>query len=345
MSSLSRLSRNAPLACCAATLAVLCPRTVPAQTSPLAATTYPAALESRDLRAWLKKETDISPETVVAISPLALIAIMQTQPVASPEGYQVTVRAEILDPSFATQQQLLSWHATIKLACADRAVSVGEATGHTQRNLLGEGRPVEVIAQGWKPVIEGTMQEQVWNARCSKTFKPPLMGQEVSLSPPIPAPPRTPDAPIATVRSPPAGAGPAASATPPPAKEAHPTPQPAKAPAAAAVPAAPVASAPAQASPPSGVKSSAQILAAPTAAEAERALTRLRTRHADLVAGLRTGVVAAQTGTTVHHRAIVWGFKAAGDATRFCQKLTAAGGKCLVRGDAGLASGEHAPQP
>jgi hypothetical protein len=47
----------------------------------------------------------------------------------------------------------------------------------------------------------------------------------------------------------------------------------------------------------------------------------------------------------VHHRAIVSGFKAAGDATRFCQKLTAAGGKCLVRGDAGLASGEHAPQP
>jgi hypothetical protein len=338
MSSLSRLSRNAALACCATTFAVLCPRTAPAQTGPLAASTYPATLESQELRGWLKKETDISPETVVAISPLAVIAIMQTQPVVSPEGYQVTVRAEILDPSFAAQQQMLSWHATIKLACADRAVSVGEATGHMQRNLLGEGRPVEVIAQGWKPVIEGTMQEQIWNARCSKTFKPPLMGQDVRLSPPIPIPARAPEAaapPIATVRPPPLESKTPAAR---PAAEPLTKLQPAKASAAAApAPAAPAA--------PSGVKSSAQILAAPTAAEAERALTRLRTRHADLMAGLRTGVVAAQTGTTVHHRAIVSGFKAAGDATRFCQKLTAAGGKCLVRGDTGLAAGEHAPQP
>ncbi len=90
------------------------------------------------------------------------------------------------------------------------------------------------------------------------------------------------------------------------------------------------------------VSASVQVLASPIPAEAQHALAALKARIPDALAGLHTEVVAVETGSGVNHRAIVSGFKAPGDATRFCQKLTAAGGKCFVRGDGGLAPGEHA---
>ena len=325
----------------------------PAAASPIATTTYPASLDDQELRGWMKKETDIPPASVVAISPLSVIAIMQSQTTTSPQGYEVTVRAEILDPAFALQERLLSWHATIKLGCADRTVLVGAATGHTQRNLLGDGRAIEVSGQGgWKPVQEGTIQGQIWSARCDRSFVPPLADIAAESAGPISTAPRmaaerppapatlpplqaAPPAPApTTVRPPPAAApapGPTRSA-PLPAPELRLTPQPAgDAPARPAPAPRPTASA------------SVQVLASPIPAEAQHALAALRTRLPDGLAGLRTEVVAVETGSGINHRAIVSGFKAPGEATKFCQKLTAAGGKCFVRGDGGLAPGERSP--
>jgi len=350
MSSSARRPLPVRLAVCAAAVALGGAAPALAGGASLSDTTYPASLDRQELLDWMKRETDIQPGSVVAVSHLAMIAIMQTLPVTSPQGYEVTVRAEILDPDFAGHEQLLSWHATIKLDCAGRSASVGEATGHAQRNLLGEGHPVEVTAKGWKPVVEGSMQGQIWRARCDRTFTQPLAADEVKPPPPAaapaPAPVTQPAAPV-----------------PRPAPTPAPSPAP-LAPTRAAAPPAPQTIAPKITAPQSvspkiappkavtsataattAVRSSAQILAAPTAAEAQRALDLLKTRHADLMAGLRTAVVAVQAGTVTHHRAIVTGFKAPGDASRFCQQLTATGGKCLVRGDAGLAAGEHAPTP
>ncbi|HEX5380305.1 MAG TPA: SPOR domain-containing protein, partial [Phenylobacterium sp.] len=407
------------------------------------------------LVAWMKGETDLSPESVVAVGPLAVVAITRTQPMASPEGFEVTVRAEILDAKFAQKEQLASWGATMKLACADRTFSMGEVTGHAARNLRGEGRPIQTAAATWTPVTQGTIQGEIWKARCDKDFKAPLGSTSVKAPQPAAAaaaPPARPTPPmvVASVPAPQASptavgvkasqptavaAAPSAKPTPPdavataaparpgpppvvaglPAPQAPPmaagvkAPQPAAAAAApsakptpptavaAAAPARPgpppvVASGPAPQAPPTaaGVKApqtaavaaappakptpptivaiapaaptapkvetrpsplqtrtrtSVQILSAPTAAEAARALTNLKSRFGDETAGLKTDVVAVQTGGKTRHRAIVSGFKAPGDATRFCQTLQAAGRKCFARDDDGRAAGERAPAP
>ena len=339
----------------------------PPPASSVAATTYPGELDDQQLRAWLKKETDIPPLSVVAISRISVIAIMQSQPVTSPQGYEVTVRAEVLDPAFALEERLLSWHATIKLGCAERTVLVGAATGYTQRNLLGEGRAIEVSGQGgWKPVQEGTVQGQIWSARCDKAFAPPLAdiadttAGPISTAPrvavegasaPAPAklpPPQTSAQPTAQALTPPPTPSrtspPAPQPAPPRATQARPAPLPAPELRLTPQPAgeAPAHPAPAPAARPA-VSVSVQVLASPIAAEAQHALAALRTKAPDALAGLHTEVVAIETGSGVNHRAIVSGFKAPGDATRFCQKLTAAGGKCFVRRDGGLGPGERAP--
>ena len=53
------------------------------------------------------------------------------------------------------------------------------------------------------------------------------------------------------------------------------------------------------------------------------------------MSGLTAEVVPAQVKGKPTYRAIVSGFKSPGDAGLFCQKVEAAGGKCLVRADNG----------
>lgn len=321
---------------------------------------FPASLEPTLLTGWLKRETDITAGSVVAVSPLALVSIMQTQPVGSPEGFEVTVRAEILDGDFSRREHLGSWHATMKLACKDRTLAMGDVTGHAARNLMGDGHSIQT-AQGWRPVVAGTMQGEIWAARCDKDFVGPLVGgaaktPAASLTPPQPAvasPPVIKQAPVAPpplakalqatlpkaapptppVVAPPPAARPAPAAMLKPATPAAPPPPKPSAPKPAPAP-KPVASA-------KGPTTSAQILSAPTADEAARALTRLKTRLGDAMSGLDTSVVAVQTDGKTRYRAIVSGFRASGEAAQFCAKLPA--GKCLARNDAGRAASEKAP--
>jgi hypothetical protein len=312
---------------CVLTLATICgPSTalaqVPAKGAPAKeALNFPASLEPGVLVDWLKRETNIPPGAVVAISPLAVVAIIQTKPMASPEGVEVTVRAETVDAGFSRQEGLASWDATMKLACKDRTFSMGEVTAHSGRNLKGESRPIQTALTGWNPVTPGTMQGQIWNARCGGDFKAPLSD---ALKP----------APAAPTAPAPAPARPPAASPPPVAVPSAPAPKPA--PPAAKPPPSPV-------KPASGRASSAQILSAPSSDEASRALTRLKSRLASEMAGLSTSVVAVQTDGKTRYRAIVSGFQSPGDASRFCDKVTAAGGKCLQRSDAGRAASEKAP--
>lgn len=301
--------------------------------------TFPAALEPGVLVDWLKRETDIPPSAVVAISPLAVVAIMQTKPMVSPEGFEVTLQAETVDAGFSRQEGLASWNATMKLACKDRTFSMGEVTAHTARNLKGQSRPIQTALAGWNPVTPGTMQGQIWNARCGDGFRaplgdapkpapaPPMTAAPAPASPPLVAPPTKPEP------------------TPAPTPAATPKPAPAPAPPRATPPAAkpPVAKPTAKAPAASGRPSSAQILSAPTSDEATRALAKLKSRLPSEMAGLKTSVVAVVTDGKTRYRAIVSGFPSPGDAGRFCEKVTAAGGKCLQRGDAGRTASEKAP--
>lgn len=320
----------------------------PADTSHLK---FPASTDHATLAAWLKLETDIAPETVVAVSPLALVAITKTQPMATPEGFEVTLRAETLDGAFSQQQGLASWRATMKLACKDHTFSMGEVTGYAARNLKGEGRPIQTALVGWKPVTAGTMQGEIWNARCGTDFKAPLAAAKATAAPaaPLPSPPRA-ATPVATPKPGPTPPSEpttkAAPAAPPEAKPAPtaqpPSPPKATAPVPTSKPAPlpePVASKPtprpAPPTPPVRGGKSAQILSAPTAAEASHAIARLKAKLGDAMADLTAEVVPAQVKGKPTYRAIVSGFKTPTDAGLFCQKVEAAGGKCLVRADNG----------
>jgi hypothetical protein len=332
------LNLGGPLAC-ALTLAAICgPAAAFAQTSAVETPAkdsliFPSSLEPTVLVDWLKRETNIPPGAVVAISPLAVVAITQTKPMASPEGFEVTVQAETVDAGFSRQEGLASWNATMKLACKDRTFSMGEVTAHTGRNLKGETRPIQTALAGWNPVTPGTMQGQIWSARCDGDFKAPL----AQTSKPMPAPaPASP--PPATPRLKPTIAAPPPVSSPP-------TPAPKPAPA----PATPVAKPPAAKAPTSPAKStgpsrpaSAQILSAPSSDEAARALTKLKSKLGSEMSGLSTSVVPVLADGKPRYRAIVSGFRNPAEAMAFCEKVTAAGGKCLARGDAGRAASEKA---
>jgi hypothetical protein len=308
------LNLGGPLSC-ALTLAAICgPSAAFAQTPGRDGLSFPPSLEPAVLVDWLRRETNIPPSAVVAISPLAVVAIMQTKPMTSPEGFEVTVQAETVDAGFSRQEGLASWNATMKLACKDHTFSMGEVTAHTGRNLKGETRPIQTALAGWNPVTPGTMQGQIWSARCSGDFKTPLAAATPGAAGPPPP----------TLRPTPESPAPKSAAPPPAAKPADPKP-----------PAKPAAS---------GRPSSAQILSAPSSDEAARALTRLKSKFGGEMAGLNTSVVPVMADGKPRYRAIVSGFQSPGDATHFCEKVTAAGGKCLARSDAGRAASEK-PAP
>ena len=293
-------------ASCAALAAAVC-ASAPAQAQAPArpALTYPPSLEHAALVAWMKRDTDLPPETVVAISPLAVIAITQTKPVVSPEGFEVTVRAETVDEGFSRSEGLASWRATVKLACKDRTFSMGEVTGYPDRNMQGEGRAIQTAMVNWTPVTPGTIQGEIWKARCDKDFKGgPLANADEKAPPPPTASTAPVVAPKATMPSLPA------------AEPRRSTPE---------------------------RETSVQILSAPTAAEAVHALADLKAKFGDAMAGLGAEVVTVQVGGKTLHRAIVSGFKAPGEATRFCGKLQAAGRKCFARQDGGRAASESVP--
>jgi hypothetical protein len=308
----------------------------PAQGPATPPLTFPTSLEHGVLADWLRRETDLPPGAVVAISPLAVVAIVQTRPMASPEGFEVSVRAETIDAGFSRQEGIASWNATMKLACADRTFSMGEVTAHAARNLKGETKPIQTALAGWNPVTPGTMQGQIWSARCGGDFTPPLAepsrpAAQAAPSPPVAAPPRPEPAPAAspkpnpapTVAAPPRHetVAPPAAAPKPPSPATKPTPKP---------------SGPAR-------PSSAQVLSAPSSDEAARALTRLKTRFASEMSGLSTSIVPVLADGKPRYRAVVSGFHDPAEAMAFCAKITAAGGKCLARADAGRAASEKAP--
>lgn len=305
-----------------------------AQTPPKAALSFPSSLEHKVLAGWMARETDLTPDLVVAISPVALVAIIETRPMTSPQGFEVTVRAETIDEGFSRQEGLASWNATMKLACKDRTFAMGEVTGHPAHSLKGGSRPMQTATTEWRPVTPGTIQGEIWNARCAPDFKPPLA--DLAVVQPPPAPVAAALKPVTTTASV------AATAPPPPEPAPKPAPPPPKPIPAAAPPTPKPTPAPKPASGPVRA-TSAQILSAPTRDEAQRALAKLKSRLGSDMAGLRTEVVAVVTDGKTRHRAIVSGFTATGEASRFCEKVTAAGGKCFARNDTGRAASEKAP--
>jgi len=138
--------------------------------------TFPAGAQTQDILDWLHQETDISPESVVAVDADGLVAVMQTQPLSSDRSLALTVRGETLDPQRVARDGVASWHATVQVACQDRRVRFGARTVYGARNLLFQGRS-GAPAGDWESVRVGTLGAQIWAASCDLSFRLPLTGQ------------------------------------------------------------------------------------------------------------------------------------------------------------------------
>ena len=84
----------------------------------------------------------------------------------------------------------------MKLACKDRTFAMGEVTGHPAHSLKGGSRPMQTAIADWRPVTQGTIQGEIWSARCGESFKAPLA--DVAVAQPAAAPAPAPAKPAET---------------------------------------------------------------------------------------------------------------------------------------------------
>lgn len=170
---------------------------------------FPATLDRDTLLNWLKRETDITPERVVAVTPQALTAVVSTFPGGGGQPPRVVIRAEALDPDTYAQTGALSWHVSISADCERRRIRLSETTGYDQRNLLGERKPIRAAESDWRTAPPGTALELAWRAACEPGFRGPLHGEGVKMAQvePAPAPSPARSEPAAAAASAPAPTG------------------------------------------------------------------------------------------------------------------------------------------
>ena len=257
---------------------------------------FPRSMERDALLAWLQRETDITPERVVAVTPQAITAIVSTFPAGGGQGPRVVIRAEALNGETYARTGALSWHVSLNADCQGHRVRLGDTTGYPERNLLGERRVLRAAEADWRMPEPGTALENAWRAACDGKFLGPFQAAGLKVAQVDPA-------------------------APPPPAAAAPAP-PAKAPVAAK---APPAKAPMVAS---GGALSVQIGSFPDQASAKAALARLGD-------GQPHGTEQAQVAGRTWYRAVVSGFASPEAAARYCEARKAKGGVCLVRGRAG----------
>lgn len=270
------------------------------------ASSFPPSLEREPLLRWLQRETDITPERVVAVTPQALTALVSTFPAGGGQGPRVVIRAEALSTDTFARTGALSWHVSLNADCKGRRVRLGETTGYPQRNLLGERKALRPAETDWRVPERGTALDNAWRAACETDFKGPFQTKDVKVTQPDGG------SPAAPARTPPA--------TPPAPAPKTPAPK-AVAPAPAGAPKPPAAAARRA----GGLV--AQVGASPSEADARGLLVALGPRLGGREAWVETAVVGGKTW----RRAMVGGFSDAAEASGFCGELKASGRACFVR--------------
>lgn len=257
--------------------------------------TFPATLTREPLLLWLQRETDITPERVVAVTPQALSAIVSTFPGSPSQPPRVVIRSEALTADSAARAGAMSWHVSIRADCERRRVALGETTGYQERNLLGERKAVRAAEPDWRTPERGSALDAAWRAACEPDFRGPFQSATLTV-----AQPETPAPAVVTAAEKPVAASPEIAR-----------------PAGAPVPKAP----------PRAGGMVVQVGASTSEAEARALLAALAPR----LDGRDAWVETAKVGGKVWRRAVVGGFSDGADAARFCAGLKAAGRDCFVR--------------
>lgn len=258
---------------------------------------FPPSLDREPLLGWLQRETDITPERVVAVTPQALTSVVSTFPAGPGSEPRVVIRAEALSQETYSRTGALSWHVSMSADCKGRRVRLGDTTGYQERNLLGERKQLRAAEPEWRAPGAGTALDAAWRSACETGFKGPFQAGALRVA--------QSDAmtSAAAVAAPPA---PAPPTTPPPVVK----------PAAKPTPATPK---------PGGMV--VQVGASTSEAEARALLAAL----GPSLGGRETWIETAQVDGKTWRRAVIGGFADGAEAARFCAGLKAAGRGCFVR--------------
>lgn len=269
------------------------------------AVSFPSTLERDAILAWLSRETDITPERVIAVTPQALTSVVSTFPAGPGSEPRVVIRAEALNAETYSRTGTLSWHVSMSADCKGRRVRLGDTTGYKDRNLLGDRKPLRAAETEWRAPGAGTALDAALRSVCDKDFKGPFQGAAMLV------------AKADSAAAPPAPA-PAPASTSTPAKPSSPPPS--APPRVASTPAKPAAAKP------GGVV--VQVGSSPSEADARALLAALKPR----LNGRKAWVETADVNGKTWRRAVVGGFVDGAEAARFCADLRAAGRNCFVRG-------------
>lgn len=276
-----------------------------------ASATFPLGMDRQDLVGWLRRETDITPAQVVAVSPSAVTAVLGAIETTSPRGLRMALRAEAIDAQVSDREGALSWHMVVEADCEGHRLRQGETTGYAGRNLLGDGRKIRPASDIWSQPPAGSQLENVWRAACEPDFQRPLSVPRTAAltraAPPAPLPLRP--MLIQDIRT---------HAAAPVAKVER-LPEPVRAMAVVSNPEAPRSVV------------TVQLGAMATSAAAEAMLASLRTGNLGAMHGLSTHVAPASVGGRTVYRALVTGFTRTIDAQQFCTGLRTGGAACFLR--------------
>jgi len=290
---------------------------------------FPASIAPAEIAAWMKRNTDIDPASIVAITPSAVTGVLSS--ISTPEGpsiRRVNLRSEALSRAAFEQDHALSWTSVVEVDCKKRLARLGRTMVYAERNLIGDGRETVAASPAWiKPIVGGAAHNAMLKVCDGKMINPLAGGTRVAAAPPAKAPtqPAPKAAPAAKV-APAPKAVPKTPAKPPAAAQAEPAPPeaPAKAPPAKAAAAAPPKPAPAA----GPGRLAAQVAAAPTEAAAQRRLDAVQAK-AELPTGVVARVVKAVVGGKTVYRAQFTGFRTTAEAQAFCRDSAPDG--CFVR--------------
>lgn len=296
-----------------------------------AAAQFPESLDRETLLLWMKRETDITAAQVVAVTPPAITALVSTFPAGAGQGPRIVIRAEALNADTYGRTGALSWHVSLNADCANRRLKMGETTGYTERNLLGERRILRPADSVWRAPDPGTALENAWRAACEEGFHGPL-SDNMAIST------AGSDDPYRKSRPVTAESQGAPASEPPPARVRTPPPKHSPKPGAVVVKGILPAGAtpavkpqPAPKAAPSKVKSNgpaiAQLGSYATDGQARAVLAKVKPRLGGRGARVETAVVAGRSWS----RALITGFANSDEAERFCAKLRPSGQPCMAR--------------
>lgn len=166
---------------------------------PALAETFPAALDTASVQDWLSRETNTTPDQVVAISPSAATRIMSIEEPA-PGRRRAQVEAQALSAQAAARTGVLAWRMSLEVDCGSGRVKLGPTVGYASRRGVGPAVPLRAADAAWREAPAGTQLDFLRKAACERRERI----VKTSASPPAkpPSPPRPPPAEAKIARAP-----------------------------------------------------------------------------------------------------------------------------------------------